>query len=205
MDVGELEQTIELCDGLLFTGGHDVNPALYGAAPHPTTVWNTARDCLEQALFALAYERDLPMFGICRGIQLFNVLMGGTLYQDLPSERESMTEHHMTPPYDRVCHHVTLTEDAPLAQLLGGTSLGINSYHHQAVKQLADDLWEMARSEDGLVEAVYAPSRRFLWAVQWHPEFSYRTDWAARAVMRAFAEACRKHRQSSCENGPDIV
>ena len=91
MDAQEIAQTVEMCDGLLFTGGHDVNPALYGASPHPTTVWNTARDRLEQALFALAYERDLPIFGICRGIQLINVMMGGTLSQDLPSEWKSDT------------------------------------------------------------------------------------------------------------------
>ena len=196
MDAQEIAQTVEMCDGLLFTGGHDVNPALYGASPHPTTVWNTARDRLEQALFALAYERDLPIFGICRGIQLINVMMGGTLYQDLPSEWKSDTEHHMMPPYDQVCHSVTLTADAPLACLLGCTTLGVNSYHHQAVRQLADGLREMARSEDGLIEAVYAPSRQFLWAVQWHPEFSHRTDQSARAVVRAFAEACTRKAQT---------
>ena len=195
MDEEEISQTLELCSGLLFTGGHDVNPAMYGEHPHPTAVWNDARDRLEQAMFERAYAEDIPMFGICRGIQFFNAALGGALYQDLPSERESDTEHHMTPPYDRVCHRVTLTADAPLAQLLGCDSLGVNSYHHQAIRRLADGLREMARSEDGLVEAVYAPSHRFLWAVQWHPEFSHRTDRAARTVVRAFVSACEQKAQ----------
>ncbi|MDO5547082.1 MAG: gamma-glutamyl-gamma-aminobutyrate hydrolase family protein [Eubacteriales bacterium] len=192
MDDHALGQALALCDGLLFTGGHDTNPALYGEPPHPTTVWNAARDDLEQRLFVQAYERDVPMFGICRGIQFINAVMGGTLYQDLPSQWGSGIDHHMQPPYDRPCHRVTLTPQEPLAKLLGCESLGVNSYHHQAVKQMAAGLREMARSEDGLIEAVYAPERSFLWAIQWHPEFSHRTDPPARTIVRAFVSACEK-------------
>lgn len=192
MEKGALYQTMELCDGLLFTGGHDTSPVIYGEPPHPTTEWNAARDKLEQALFALAYEQDVPMFGICRGIQFFNAVMGGTLYQDLPSQWDSDIDHHMQPPYDRICHSVILTPQEPLAELLKCGTLGVNSYHHQAVKELASGLREMARSEDGLIEAVYAPSHSFLWAIQWHPEFSHKTDPAARTIVRAFVAACEK-------------
>ncbi|MGN1014438.1 MAG: gamma-glutamyl-gamma-aminobutyrate hydrolase family protein [Butyricicoccus sp.] len=211
MDQGEMEQVLRLCDGFLFTGGHDVNPELYGEKALPECgLWNEERDKLEAALFRLAYQEDKPMLGICRGIQLFNAMLGGTLYQDLPSQRSSSTEHHMHPPYDRPCHRVYLTHGEPLAQLLGCTELAVNSYHHQAVKRMADGLRMMARSEDNLVEAVYDPSKTFVWAVQWHPEFSFRSDGSAGKIVSAFVRACRNKQiqkpwESSCEIIKDIV
>lgn len=89
---------------------------------------------MEQALLHLALERDLPVLGICRGIQFLNAVLGGTLYQDLPTEHPSQTQHHMTPPYDRAVHTVTIQPGTPLAELLGTEHIGVNSYHHQAVK-----------------------------------------------------------------------
>ena len=106
---------------------------------------------MEQALLHLALERDLPVLGICRGIQFLNAVLGGTLYQDLPTEHPSQTQHHMTPPYDRAVHTVTIQPGTPLAELLGTEHIGVNSYHHQAVKTLAPCLTEMAWSEDGLI------------------------------------------------------
>lgn len=188
---GALRQLAGLCDGLLFTGGHDVDPALYGAERRAACGLSCpARDRLERALFSLAWERDLPMLGICRGLQLFNALLGGTLYQDLPAERPGGVEHHMAPPYDRVCHTVELDAGSPLAALLERECLGVNSYHHQAIRDLAPPLRAMATAPDGLVEAVWAPERRFLWAVQWHPEFSFRTDGASARLFAAFVEHC---------------
>lgn len=192
LDSEERKQVLTLCDGLLFTGGHDVNPQLYGERKHPATVFCRQRDELERELFRDAYDRDLPMLGICRGIQLFNVLMGGTLYQDLPTQYCSGISHQMAKPYDRGWHCVTLSEGTPLAQTLGKQTLDVNSYHHQAVKQLADGLCEMARSEDGLAEAVYDPSRTFLWAVQWHPEFCFHNNIDAQKIVGAFVRACGK-------------
>lgn len=189
-ELEDLTQLISLCDGLLFTGGQDVSPELYGETPKVACgELCPARDRMEQALLHLALEQDLPVLGICRGIQFLNAALGGTLYQDLPTEHPSQTQHHMTPPYDRAVHTVTLRSGTPLAKLLGVERMGVNSYHHQAVKTTAPGLREMARSEDGLVEAVCLPEKRFVWAVQWHPEFSFRTDEHSRKIFAAFVAA----------------
>lgn len=186
----DLAQLTQLCEGILFTGGQDVSPKLYGEAAKPTCgEVCAARDAMEQVLLQLALEQDLPVLGICRGIQFLNAALGGTLYQDLPTEHPSHIQHHMTPPYDRAVHTVTILPDTPLAEVLGATCIGVNSYHHQAVKTLAPGLTEMARSEDGLVEAVCLPDRRFVWAVQWHPEFSFRVDEYSRNIFAAFVQA----------------
>ena len=187
-------QVCGLCGGFLFTGGHDVDPALYGEEKGPFCgPQNGDRDVLEKAVFAYALEKDLPIFGICRGIQLINALCGGTLYQDIPREYEAeeKVEHHMKPPYDLPCHRVEILPDTPLFHLLGRGELAVNSYHHQAVKELAPSLRPMAVSEDGLTEALYMPGKRFIQAVQWHPEFCFRTDEAARKLFESFVEACK--------------
>ena len=191
-DEEDLRQLTGLCDGLLFTGGHDVDPTLYGEERRAACGESCpARDRLETAVFRLAWEKDLPVLGICRGIQLLNALLGGTLYQDLPSEHFGGAEHHMAPPYDRTCHTVELLPGTPLAGLLGRETLGVNSYHHQAVKTLAPALRPMAQAPDGLTEAVWAPEKRFFWAVQWHPEFSFPADEASQRIFETFVGHCR--------------
>ncbi len=189
-DEGELEQLVELCTGILLTGGQDVSPLLYHESPMEDLVLPCPkRDEMETVVLRMALERDLPVLGICRGLQFLNVFLGGTLFQDLPRQHPSDTEHHQRPPYDRPIHNVDLVQDSPLRRLLGVGSLGVNSYHHQAVRRLAAPLEAMALSPDGLVEAAYMPEKRFVWAVQWHPEFSYKTDAHSMAVFRAFTDA----------------
>ena len=180
-------------DGFLLTGGQDVAPALYGEAvsdkcgePCPE------RDAMETVLLKYALEADKPILGICRGIQFLNVYFGGTLYQDLPAEYTSDTEHHMTPPYDRAVHCVRLTAGSPLHALLEKDILGVNSYHHQAIRCLAPELLPMAYSEDGLAESVYLPDKRFVWAVQWHPELSYQKDGNSKKILHAFVSEAAK-------------
>ena len=188
-DAGDISRLVSLCDGFLFTGGQDVSPELYGEKPCVTCGEICAkRDTFEQRLFTQALEQDKPMLGICRGIQFFNACLGGTLYQDLPTEHPSEVAHAMRPPYDRAVHSVAILPETPLAALLGRTELGVNSYH-QAIRMLAPGLAEMARGEDGLVEAVYMPDKPFVWAVQWHPEFSFRTDENSRKIFSAFVAA----------------
>lgn len=189
-DVAVLELLAERCDGFLFTGGQDVSPALYGAAALPECgeVCPT-RDAMEMFLLKYAIAMDKPLLGICRGIQFLNAALGGTLYQDLPMQRPSPVEHHQSPPYDAPVHSVTLLPGTPLHDLLRCDTLRVNSYHHQAVRTLAPQLLEMACSEDGLTEAVCCPEKHFLWAVQWHPEFSFRTDPASRKIFRRFVAA----------------
>ena len=186
-----LDEIAQSYDGFLFPGGQDVTPALYGQKRGE----NCGETCesldeMSKELFERISRTDKPILGICRGLQLLNVLLGGTLYQDLPTEHPSEVEHHMRPPYDAVTHSVEVAQDSPLHALLGRTSLGVNSYHHQAVQDLSPQLRAMARSEDGLVEAAWMPGRKFLWAFQWHPEFSYKTDESSRRIFKAFVNAC---------------
>lgn len=179
-------------DGFVLTGGHDVNPRLYGEEPAQACgILCEERDRMETVLLREALKADKPVFGICRGLQFLNVHLGGTLYQDLPSSWPGGEEHHMEPPYDVPVHEVTVEAGSPLHTILGRGSLPVNSYHHQAVKKLAPGLRAMAYASDGLVEAAYMPERSFVMAVQWHPEFSHRTDENSRKLFQAFVEACR--------------
>ena len=190
----DLKEVLEICDGLLFTGGHDVSPWVYGEERIPgCNACCEERDRMEILVLRMAIEKDKPVFGICRGIQLINAALGGTLYQNLPDQFPSVIEHHMSPPYDAVCHNVILENGSPLQKLLQTENLGVNSYHHQGVCRVAPDLKVMARSEDGLVEAVYRPESRFLWAVQWHPEFSYKVDPSSRQLFSALVQAAGKN------------
>ncbi len=189
-DGDAFERLVLSVDGVLLTGGQDVSPELYGESAKETCgEVCPARDAMEPRLAETALRLGRPILGICRGIQLLNVCLGGTLYQDLPTELEGGVSHHMEPPYDRAEHTVKIAEGSPLAEVLGETEIGVNSCHHQGVKRLAPALEAMARAEDGLVEAVYMPSEKFVWAVQWHPEFSHKNDAHSRMIFRAFVEA----------------
>ncbi len=186
-DTEELECFLEICGGFLLTGGHDVSPAVYHAEREP---WCgpccETRDEMERYILKNAVETDKPVLGICRGIQFMNACYDGTLYQDLASEHGSRIDHHMKPPYNRAAHQVTVLKDTPLYDILGKGQMGVNSYHHQAVKKLSPAFREMAISEDGLIEGIYMPSHKFIVGVQWHPEFSYDVDENSRKLIKAF-------------------
>lgn len=189
-DRAVLDEFLGSCGGFLFTGGHDVDPSVYREAKKKTCGLSCPlRDEMEGYLLKKAVEADLAVFGICRGIQFLNASFGGTLYQDLPSEYESTVEHHMCPPYDRAVHRVQLLKGTPLYDLLRKEDLGVNSYHHQAIRELASCFEPMAISEDGLVEAIYLPGKKFVQAVQWHPEFSYKNDPDSVKLIRSFVDA----------------
>lgn len=193
----EIRQLNDICDGFLFTGGHDVNPEVYGCKKSINCgEINADRDALESRLFQTAFLSDKPMLGICRGIQFINAMLGGTLYQDLNSEFKSGIEHHMAPPYNRHVHTVTIQKGI-LSEIISAKTIGVNSYHHQAIKTLADGLHVEAISEDGLIEAVSYPGKKFILAVQWHPEFIYKEDENCAGIIRAFADAV-------CHNGNDF-
>ena len=193
-DSGEdLKQLCEMCDGFLLTGGHDVSPELYGAQKLDVCgACSPERDRMEAKLLQYAMEADKPVLGICRGIQVLNAALGGTLWQDLPAQNPSNIEHHQTPPYDKPAHPVTILPDTPLAEALETEVLTVNSYHHQAVRELAAPLRVMAVAPDGIVEAVHHPDYRFIWGVQWHPEFAWKSDPSAGIIFKTFVEACRK-------------
>lgn len=191
-DDAALDQLCAMCEGFLLTGGHDVSPEFYGQARLSACgATSPERDRMEAGLLRRAMAQDKPVLGICRGIQFINAALGGTLWQDLPSQRPSDIRHQQRPPYDAPAHDIRILPDTPLAALLKTETLAVNSYHHQAVRDLAAPLAPMALSPDGLVEAAWHPGLRFLWGVQWHPEFAFRSDPAALAVFRAFVEACK--------------
>ena len=189
-DEKELEQLVNLCDGFLFTGGHDVSPELYHEKPdEKLQAVCPKRDVMEGIILRKAIEQDKPVLGICRGIQFINAFLGGTLWQDIPTQCPSQTEHHQQPPYDQPSHEVTVEKGSPLYDCLGEERIAVNSCHHQGIRNLAPSLKTMAAAPDGMVEAVYMPGKRFLWAVQWHPEFSHLTDERSRKVFRAFVQS----------------
>lgn len=179
------------CDGILLTGGHDVDPSYYGAvraeACGPACLH---RDEMEFSILRYCMEHRKPVFGICRGLQVINVFFGGTLWQDLPSERPADTQHGMQPPYDRAVHKVQAIEGTGMGAILGRTVYSVNSLHHQAVRDLAPGLRCTALSEDGLVEAVEYPQLPFCMAVQWHPEYLRDTE-DSQKLVAAFVAACQ--------------
>ena len=182
-----IKQLLDTVQGILLTGGHDVDPAIYGEEPIiECGMPCKERDRMESLLLSQALLLDMPILGICRGIQFLNTFLGGTLYQDLPKQHPSSIEHHQSPPYDIPVHEVSILRDSALFDLLKTETLQVNSYHHQAVKHKADALRTMAVSSDGLIEAVDMPGKRFVWALQWHPEFSYLKDDSNRKIFEEY-------------------
>ena len=183
---------LEGLDALLLTGGEDVDPSWYGAAPSPSLgSVDRERDLFELALFAAARQRGMPILGICRGIQLINVALGGTLWQHLPGERPSAIEHDRPDARSVRTHAVSLEAGSRAAAVLGRTAMEVNSFHHQGIRDLAPTLHPSGWAEDGLIEAVEgAGDEPWLLAVQWHPEEMF-SDAAApeRGLFRALAEA----------------
>lgn len=164
-DADEIGQLADMCSGFLFTGGHDVDPKIYNETSIGDMVSPCSqRDKMEKLFLEIAIKRDKSVLGICRGIQFINAVLGavlgGSLYQDIPLQHKSNTEHHQKPPYDVPVHSVILRENTPLHRLLNITEMKVNSYHHQVIKTPAPGLMEMAVSEDGLTEAVQSFCQR---------------------------------------------
>ena len=190
-DRAETRHMFELCDGLLLTGGQDIDPKLYGEQPIEACGKPChTRDALEDALLSMALSTEKPVLGICRGIQLMNVALGGTLWQDIPSQVQGAAGHE-TGASGATHHPVRVCVGTPLWELLEKNTIDVVSYHHQGIKKLAHCLQPMAYSSDGIVEAVCIPEQRFCWAVQWHPELSWEASPQQRAIVRAFVRASR--------------
>lgn len=162
---------LALADGLLLTGGEDIDPARYGQAPHPATgTPNAARDELEFAALRMALERELPVLAICRGHQLLNVALGGTLVQDLPTQRPGSQAHDQAEPVEQRSQWARVLPGSRLHGILGVERLHVNSFHHQAIDTLAPELEAVVWADDGVVEGVEAREHRWVVGVQWHPE-----------------------------------
>lgn len=168
----ELEPVMEAVDGVILTGGEDVDPVEFQAAAHPKTqVPHKARDVCEIALTRMARERGIPTLAICRGIQVVNVAFGGTLIQDIPSEHPSDIDHDQSKERTHRVHDVAIEAGSRLAEAMGATHAAVNSSHHQALATVADVLRVTARAPDGIIEGAESTDPDWwLLAVQWHPE-----------------------------------
>jgi putative glutamine amidotransferase len=190
-DLNLVEDYISLIDGLVITGGgHDVDPALYGEKDvHPTVKLKPKRTTFEMALAKKALELDIPILGICGGMQLLNVALGGTLIQHIPDESPHYLNHKQTDPRHHPTHMVKIYEDTLLHRLMRVEELSVNSIHHQGVKVIAPGMNVCAVAPDGLIEAIEAPDCRFCLGLQWHPEYLINSP--EKALFKAFIEACR--------------
>lgn len=194
-----LRDYAEHLDGLILQGGADVSPRAYGEEPlRPEWGGDPVRDAYEMELLHEFIEAGKPVFGICRGMQLINVALGGTLWQDIASQLPEAAAHQ-TVDYDRHMHEVRFAEGGLLARLFAGRAGGgVVSIHHQAVRVLGRELEvDAVGAADGIVEAIRGKGRNFLYGVQWHPEFHHLGDEAAidcMPLLDEFLAAARKRR-----------
>jgi len=189
-----LEGLLARLDGVVFSGGGDIQPQRYASQPHPQVDnIDPERDDLELFLLERLVERAVPFLGICRGMQLINVGLGGSLYEDLPDQRPDSLSHQAPDdcPRDRLIHPVQVEPDSQLYKILGQANLQVNSQHHQGVRRLAASLRPTAFAPDGVLEAVELPSHPFGLGVQWHPEW-LKAQPPMQELFRAFVEACRR-------------
>lgn len=189
-DTAVLETAVRICDGVVFTGGDDVHPHLFGECLHEGCGFICdMRDGAELPFAKLYLQTKKPFLAICRGIQLINIMYGGTLYQDINIEYGKGTAHRQSPPYNVGSHEVLLAPDGFIAELVGKDRLWVNSMHHQAVKRLGNGLRIEGRAPDGVVEALVATDRPFGVALQWHPECLVDSDSASLALFKGLIEA----------------
>lgn len=189
-----LRAIYERLDAVLLPGGSDINPAQYKAEADPKLgLIDNARDKMELAMASWALADDLPILGICRGIQLLNVAMGGSLVQDIPSSIETELRHdiHNDEPRNTFLHDVQVEADSRLAQILGAQQFRVNSLHHQALREVAPNANVVAKAPDGIIEAIEVPSKSFVMAVQWHPEDLLDDDERMEKLFKAFVQAAQ--------------
>lgn len=189
---------VEMADGLMLSGGEDIDPALYGQEPHPKLQpVHRQRDEMELLALRYALERRMPVLAVCRGFQLLNVHFGGTLYQDLETQRVGGVIHEQDAPISERWHGARPEPGSRLAEIVGANEMMINSFHHQGIDRLGEGLRAVVHSEDGLVEAAEAADYPWVIGVQWHPERGEaeapgdrrHPDWR---LFYAFAEAARE-------------
>jgi putative glutamine amidotransferase len=187
----DLQAVFSRLDGILLTGGSDIDPARFNGVPHPRVYGiDPRRDAMEIQLVQMAAEQGKPFLGICRGIQAVNVALGGSLYTDIGDQHPGALRHDWYPniPRNHLAHPVRLDGSSRLAQILGGDSFEVNSLHHQGLQQVAPPLRVVAHAPDQMIEAVELPGHPFGLAVQWHPEW-LQEHAPQRALFRALVQA----------------
>jgi putative glutamine amidotransferase len=193
--VDALRQIYERVDGVLLSGGVDVNPQRYGAEPHPLTQEpDDLRDEAEITLANWASAEDRPVLGICRGHQVLNVALGGTLIQDVPSLMDTPITHDVdnSRPGGNYVHTVQINPASRLVAIFDKTTLTVNSMHHQSLRQPGPGVHITAHSPDGVIEATEVPSKQFVLSVQWHPEEMFAEDADMQRLFKAFVDAARE-------------
>lgn len=185
-----LQQVVAVLDGLVLPGGIDVDPARYGQAPVVACgsidpLW----DELDLNTLRLALERDLPVLAICRGMQVLNVALGGSLVQDIPSQIEEAIKHRQEAPGWHATHAISLQDGCLLGDIWGDAPARVNSFHHQSIASFGRGLRVCATAPDGVIEAVEAVEHRFVLGVQWHPELMVQRCEAARRIFARFVES----------------
>lgn len=193
---GRLTDLLERIDGLLLPGGGDIAPAHFNGRLHPSIYGiDENRDFLELKLVRLAAQHGLPFLGICRGAQVINVALGGTLYTDIEAQKPGAERHdyHNGYPRDKIAHVVKIRPGSLLSSVTGGTELSVNSLHHQGIDAVPTNLQPVAHAADGLIEAVELRNHAFGLGVQWHPEWLVESP-GNQAIFRAFVTAAGKAR-----------
>ncbi|MGC9019992.1 MAG: gamma-glutamyl-gamma-aminobutyrate hydrolase family protein [Candidatus Methanodesulfokora sp.] len=188
------DEIADSLDGLVLSGGDDVDPRFYGELPRDVGSIEPIRDETEIKLIREFRRRDKPVMGICRGAQVINVSMGGTLIQDIKTEVSGAIKHWWSRresevPYWHPTHRVRIDRDSMLFNIIGNEVIWVNSFHHQAIKRVGSGLKAVAWSDDGIIEAVEA-EKGFLLGIQWHPEGM--EDEPSRRIFKSFVEACKK-------------
>lgn len=186
----ELDAVIKHFDGFLFTGGPDVNPLIFGEETRAGCgAVSSLRDDLELRLFPKLVTADKPVLGICRGIQVMNIAMGGDIYQDIPSQYSTTQQHSQASKSSVASHHIYPQAGTLLRDILKKDRAAVNSHHHQAVRALGQGFLADAYAQDRLIEAISMPGKKFILGVQWHPEGLWKHDADSAAIFQAFIRA----------------
>lgn len=193
-DRPSMREQIDLVDGLILSGGQDVVPSLYGEEPsHLLESTYPERDAYEIEMARLAYERQIPIFGICRGLQLLNVAFGGTLYQDLSQHSKPQLQHSQKSQPHVGTHTVEVNAKTKLFKMVKQKTIQANSFHHQAVKGLAPGFIVNAKTKDDLIEGIEKEGSSFVLGVQWHPELMHETCSVAASLFQGFVNHCNSY------------
>lgn len=190
----DVRQIAEKLDGLVLSGGGDIDPTLFGEEPHQKLgSISPGRDSSEMALIQRFLEIDKPILAICRGIQILNIAAGGDMFQDIHSQTDNeLIQHSQNATRYHYSHYVKVEKNSLLENIAGQTKFKVNSFHHQAVRNVATPFIVSARASDGIIEAIESPQHKFVLGVQWHPEpLALNEDNISKAIFKRFIDSCQ--------------